>query len=455
MALLFKELFFMLQQTASVPAPIREHASTEWFPVAFEQQLLLDHSEEKPAEQYNIVYGYRVKGAFRAELFMHAVAAVRKAHDALRTVFCVRDSVHHQKILNAEAACASCEIFSWAGSEAQFFERAASTPLDLEKGPLFSCGLCRTADSWLLYVRWHHAIVDAWSVGLVTRQLHETYDALVGAKAVEILCGPPVADVIREEIDGAKNQPDAGQYWAQQAEGAKPGRLLDNTTVTGTGAAHAVVRHLQLAEADLENLLKTRRLSPAMLFVAAAAAAAARNDSWAPIVIPTILATRDRPALKSYVGVLMRLVLLRLDTHAQMSGEELLRWVRTKVLAAWAHRREPLGLSIERYPSVVEAMGEMPLPLLVQLLDVPDRIFTLSGCETTEVFHGFRSYTRFQAELQIRPRQGGIFDAALVFDRSLGSVLQMNQVMDQYARIVDALLRYPQRSLGAITGSTG
>jgi len=39
-------------------------AASKWFSVSFEQQLLLDNAEEKPASHYNIVYGYHLSESF-------------------------------------------------------------------------------------------------------------------------------------------------------------------------------------------------------------------------------------------------------------------------------------------------------------------------------------------------------------------------------------------------------
>lgn len=393
-----------------------------WFPVSFEQQLLLDNSEEKPPAQYNIVYGYRVRGDFDPDLYTRAVRSVASAHESLRTVFRCDGPRHVQRIVpEPDAAVVERLPASDDAGLEDFFSRAVHERVDLERGPLFSCGLAPVPDGWALYHRWHHAIVDAWSVGLVTQQICASYNALRSGREFRPETGPSVHEVIAADLAAADRDPEAGAYWAQVCEGAELLRLAPRRRGATAGSAGSVVRRVDLGDERMRTLTRKTGSGAAALFLAAAVAAADDARRAGPRLTISILGLRTSAALKRFVGLLMRAIPLRVDLSPELTATELISRAQSAQLGAWAHRREPLGLAMELYPTVVEALGEMPLPLLVQLLDVPDRVFALTGAEAEEVFHGFRLSTRFDVELQIRPRSAGEFEIALVYDEELES----------------------------------
>lgn len=58
---------------------------------------------------------------------------------------------------------------------AAFFDGIEHAPVALGEGPLFRVGVARHGDEWLVSTMWHHAIADAYTVGLCTRWLGELY----------------------------------------------------------------------------------------------------------------------------------------------------------------------------------------------------------------------------------------------------------------------------------------
>jgi hypothetical protein len=417
-------------------------ATTDWFPVSFEQQLLLDNAEEKPPSHYNIVYGYQLSGSFDPDAYASAVRVVTAAHDSLRTVFRTDGARHVQRVQPQAADTVVQRLAPLdAGGIDEFFTAATEQPIDLEAGPLFSCGLAQASDGWVLYHRWHHAIVDAWSVGVVTHQLSSAYNATLAGRRFQPEAGPPLEEVVRTELAAAERDPDAGAFWAQVSEGAEPLRLGPERRSATSGAAGVVVRRVDLGAAAMRSLTRETGSGAATLFLSAAVATAGLTADATPKLLLTILGLRAKPELKRFVGLLMRVVPLRVEPSAGLAARDLMGNVQSATLAAWAHRREPLGLAMELYPSVVEALGEMPMPLLVQLLDVPDRVFALEDCRAEEVYHGFRRYTRFDVELQIRPRAPSAFEIALVFDKELAPKCEFDALLDRFVGESRLLLR--------------
>lgn len=430
----------LLADSAEV-TEVCEAVASGWFPVTFEQQLLLDNAEEKPPSHYNIVYGYRLSESFDPGVYASAVRLVTAAHDSLRTVFRTDGARHVQRVQPHAARTVVQHLPSLdAGGVDAFFTAATEQPIDLEAGPLFSCGLAQASDGWVLYHRWHHAIVDAWSVGVVTQQLSSAYNATLAGREFRPEVGPRLEEVVRKELAATEQDPDTGAFWAQVSDGAELLRLGPERRSATSGVAGVVVRRADLGEEVMRSLTRETGFGAATLFLSAAVATAGLTATVKPKLLLTILGLRTKPELKRFVGLLMRVVPLRIEPSAGLAAMDLMGHVQSATLAAWAHRREPLGLAMELYPCVVEALGEMPMPLLVQLLDVPDRVFTPDGCEVEEVYHGFRRYTRFDVELQIRPRSSGVFEIALVFDEELAPKHEFEVLLDALVGAARGLL---------------
>jgi len=434
-------------------SPVSSVVSEGWFPVSFEQQLLLDNAEEKPPSHYNIVYGYLLRGSFDPESYAEAVRLIASSHESLRMVFRSQGARHVQRVLPqpAETVVERFSALEADGLQA-FFTSATEQPIDIEAGPLFSCGLAPLAEGagWALFHRWHHGIVDAWSVGLVTQQLAAAYNALLAGRAYRPEVGPRPRDIVQTELQAADRDPESGAYWAGVCEGAELLRFGPERGFGTPGIAGVVVRRVDLGGERMRALTRKTGFGASALFLASAlsvaelepAGRAARSaQSGPPKLLISILGLRTSPELRRFVGLLMRVVPLSVAVSSGMTGAELMGRVQSATLGAWAHRREPLGLAMELYPSVVEALGGMPMPLLVQLLDVPDRVFAPERAEAEEVYHGFRRYTRFDVELQIRPRTSSEFEIALVFDEELAPREHFDDLLETFVAQASKLVR--------------
>jgi hypothetical protein len=146
-----------------------------------------------------------------------------------------------------------------------------------------------------------------------------------------------------------------------------------------------------------------------------AAALACVESSDRPVVLPTMLANRDKHFADS-VGLFVRTVLLREEPFGARTVGEARRGVLRRLVDCWRHRHESLLHAAERYPDI--GLGSGPLPFFAQVLDLPPRSLPLTGCRTEQVYHFFQRTTRFGMELHLTPRADGGIGAAFVYDRA-------------------------------------
>jgi Condensation domain len=408
-------------------------------PLAAEQRLLLARAAMQRAPVYTISYGYRVTG----DLDVGRLAAATRRLAAQVPLLC--SVFEGSRVLpTGMRVLPEQEVFVDHGTVEDpeaFLGGLAGRRVRLTRDPLFQVGVARHGTDHVVATMWHHAIVDAWSVGLCTRWLGELY-ADTG--------GPPEGagrwpDFVAQEAAELAAAEDPGRFWLDQHRDATFAALVPAVAESPSGQADAVTT--EVAGAGFPQRCRAVGGTPGAVLLAAATLAA--GDAAGPVALPTMLVNRE-PPFEDTVGLFMRTALLRgeplgppprvpagisgasaaagpvsvsgsaLPGTSTSSGSATVSTVRRGVLRqlgrCWRHRHESLLLLAERSPAAAAQLAAGPLPFFAQVLDVPRRELALAGCEAELVFHGFERTTRFGVELHLRPRDGGAVEGAFVYD---------------------------------------
>ncbi|MHC3475228.1 amino acid adenylation domain-containing protein [Streptomyces sp. 7R007] len=226
-----------------------------------------------------------------------------------------------------------------------------ATPVDLEKGPLFSHSLLTLADDrfiWLL--RAHHILLDGYSYKLLGRRLAEVYNALAAGREPDPARFAPVARLQQEEAAyraGERHTRDRA-HWADRLAGLpEPARLTSRTaaptapflrstaelTPPETAALDAAASRLGVARTDLlaaATAVYLHRMTGAEDLVLGLAtmsrlgSAALRTPGTASDILPLrVAATAATPLAAVVQGVAEDLRALR--RHQAYRGEYLRR----------------------------------------------------------------------------------------------------------------------------------
>src|SRR5207249_3516674 len=162
----------------AAPAPLGAQTRSDRLPLSFAQQRLwfLDQLEPGSAV-YNVPAALRMKGRLDVEALRRTVETIVERHEVLRTTFVAQDGEPVQKIQPPVAwSLATLDL-----SEAELAACAqaeASKPFDLATGPLLRTTLVRLADDeHVLLLTMHHVVSDAWSLGVLVREMAALYSA--------------------------------------------------------------------------------------------------------------------------------------------------------------------------------------------------------------------------------------------------------------------------------------
>ena len=165
------------------PSPLR--GTTDRFPCSFSQQRLwFLHQMDPGSAAYNVPSALRLSGPLDLHAFARALTEVARRHEVLRSTFQEGEDGPVQ-VVAAAAAVPVPEIDLSSLPEdvrAEELERRvageARRPFDLARGPVLRAAVLRLGgEDHVLLVSLHHIVSDAWSRGILVRELAAVYGA--------------------------------------------------------------------------------------------------------------------------------------------------------------------------------------------------------------------------------------------------------------------------------------
>ncbi len=367
-------------------------------PLSFSQQSLWFLARLRPGDaSYNVAAAVEMRGAVQVAALESAFRQVVARHEALRTTFAAGD-VPRQGAHPAGESLVPMPVVdlsglpetpdaTGAGSERSRLERfEAALPFDLVHGPLLRVLLVRIgAGHHRLLLTLHHLVSDAWSMGILVREVSAFYaGAMTGRPALLPSLPVQYADIAawqRERFQGETLERPLA-WWREQLDGAPP--VLDlpsdlrpnrdpSSSIRGRrGRRRSVSLPRELA-ARLEALSRTEGTT---LFVALLAGFQALLGRWSgqeDVVVGSPFANRRRSEVQNLIGFFVNTLPIRTSLAGRPSLRELLGRVRIGAAGVHEHQEIPFERIVEelrperssgRNPffQVVFAFQNVPMP---------------------------------------------------------------------------------------------
>ena len=144
---------------------------------------------------YNIAIALTIDGPLRRDALERSLKALVERHESLRTRFLQDEGVPYAVVEDAGDWRAEFVDYSFLSHDMQqdevlrFAQEAARNPFSLDQGSLFRATLLRrNADQHVLMLVMHHIISDAWSLGVLARELGAFYRSFATRR--ELLAQP-------------------------------------------------------------------------------------------------------------------------------------------------------------------------------------------------------------------------------------------------------------------------
>jgi amino acid adenylation domain-containing protein len=343
--------------------PILPRTQNENLPLSFAQQRLWFLDQLVPdAPIYNIPLAYRVMGRLNVGALDQSLGEIVRRHEALRTTFTAVDGQPIQVIapeINLRLPVVDLQEIAETERDNEVQRLAtqeAQQPFDLTIGPLLRVKLLRLDEAeHVLLLTMHHIVSDAWSLGVLMRELGVLYEAFSTGNPASVPELPiQYADFAiwqREWLSGEVLESQLA-YWKQQLGGELPALELPTDrprppVQTYRGARQSFELSKDLTDA-LKALSRREGVTLFMTLLAAFKTLLYRYTGQEDVVVGSPIANRNRAEIEGLIGFFVNTLVLRSDLGGTPSFRELLGRVREVALGAYAHQDMPFERLVEQ-----------------------------------------------------------------------------------------------------------
>ncbi|HEV8581217.1 MAG TPA: amino acid adenylation domain-containing protein [Thermoanaerobaculia bacterium] len=435
-------------------------------PLSFAQQRLWFLEQWAPGRSlFHIANALRVRGRLDVAILGRSLAEVVRRHDSLRTTFSESGGEPLQVVHppGPPGAAWSLPVIDLAGLPAALRETEALTmiaresrrPFDLQRGPLLRALVARASErESLLLVAMHHIVSDAWSIGILVREVLALYRAF--AEGLPSPLPPPACqypDFAVWQREWLRGDVLAGHlaFWRRHLEGAPPLLRLPSD-LPGDGEAYVGGRRAWRLDRNRSGLLAAlARREGVTLFVVLLAAFQVllhRLTGQEDLVVGSDVANRNRIETEEILGFFVNQLALRGDLAGNPSFRELMARVRGVVLESYMHQDLP-------FDRLVEALNPdrrlNPAPLFqikMNLHNVPRFPLALPGLEL-EPLEVPREVAQLDLILNLVEGEDGL-EGNLEYSASRFSTQAMDRLLAQLTDILGAVVANPELRLSEL-----
>ncbi|WP_080427097.1 non-ribosomal peptide synthetase [Burkholderia ubonensis] len=394
---------------------------------------------------YNMAGALQLDGAVDTARLVHAFDALVDRHESLRTVFAMIEGELRQRILSREASgfrVEQTELAEDAGPEAidALIRAESEQPFDLASGPLFRVKLVRLSPhKHLLLLNMHHVISDAWSIRVLTDDLH----ALYAGRDL-----PPLAIQYRDYaawhnacLDDSRAAAHRA-YWLEQLAPPLPRLQLAPDYPRPERLSHAgQTLDVELPDphaAELAKLARAHHTSLYAVILSSFCVLLHRYTGREDIVIGSVSAGRDSEQLESQIGVFLNTIVLRVPLRKSATVDEVIDAVAKTSAQALEHAAYPFDLLLEDLKIRTPANHFPIFDIQANYISAPApqpglRITDLSPADTT---------AKFDLSFQIVESEGR-HRIQLIYNTRLFRPATIAAMRDRLLEILDVFVRDP------------
>ncbi|MCW1243504.1 amino acid adenylation domain-containing protein, partial [Pseudomonas sp. SAICEU22] len=305
------------------------------YPLSPLQQGMLFHSLlHEDSGVYLMQDRYRIGGAIDEAAFLESWRQVVALHPSLRASFQWKSQKQPVQVIHRQVKVPldTLDLRGLAPHEQEarirtLLEDEQKVGFNLSKPPLIRFRLVRLADESYEFIRsFHHILMDAWCISLVTVDFLKVYEALCNDRTPELKAPRPFRDYIQwlQRQDAGK----AEQFWRGQLQGLNaPTPLTVDNGVTRDRYTDAVLVDDQLIHLDeqetqaLTAFCRSRRITPNTFFQGVWSLLLSRYSGQQDVVFGVTVAGRpaDLTGVAQMIGLFINTLPLRVSVDPNAS----------------------------------------------------------------------------------------------------------------------------------------
>ncbi|WP_298516668.1 non-ribosomal peptide synthetase [uncultured Kordia sp.] len=393
-----------------------------------------------------------LEGDYDIEHFQKAVHAVVERHEILRTVFKQQSSGEvRQRIIpkeNYNFTIGFEDFRNHADSEIAFENyrnEDAQLAFDLENGPLFRCSLMQLSDKhYAFYYNLHHIISDGWSMEVLRNDVMNYYQHFNQQAALEI---KPLRIQYKEYSQWQQAQQaepsfiTQKEYWISQLSGELP--LLDLPTTklrpkVKTFNGYALGAQLPKAlYTRIQDFTAQYGGSTFMVLLSGWQAIFYRYSGLRDQIIGTPTSGRMHKELENQIGFYINTLALRNTVKEDDTYATFYERIKQSTLESFSHQTYPFDRLVEdlniQYDTSRSALFDALLSY--DILKNGEEGISFG----TEIQDFGAAVVNFDIRIEIQD-QGDELNYKLIFNQDVYDKALMQQLMQHYAQLLNALL---------------
>jgi amino acid adenylation domain-containing protein len=352
-------------------------AATPIFPTGQKDPPALSFSQERmwflhqldpEGAAYNVAGALCVEGVIDGTALERSFQEILKRHEVLRSNYpTVLGAPTLRIAATRDLSLTTVDLSAHETPEPAAIARAsdlARAPFDVARDPLVRAALYRLEpERHILAVCMHHLVTDAWSMGVLMRDLLRFYEAFAQGRTpppdVDRLSYADYAHWQRAALGGDRLAEELS-YWKRELEGAEPLLIPCDRPRSQRRSSKGAFLPLTLSGDLLRSLRELGAAHGATLFMVMLAAFEVvlhRHTDQTDLVVGIPVANRNRLASEHLVGTLVNTLALRVRLEPDVTFAALVRRVREVAILAYSHQDLPFErlvseMRIERRPGV-------------------------------------------------------------------------------------------------------
>ncbi len=448
----------------SAAPPLRPVPRQGEIPLSFAQERLWFLDQLEPGSPlYNVQTGVGLTGHVDAGALARALGEVVRRHEVLRSGF--ETVAGHARQALHPAARPHLPRIDLSGLEPgprevavrRLGRAAADAPFDLARPPLLRAFLVRLGfGEHALLLTLHHIVADAWSIGILIREMSALYRAFANG-APSPLPELPIqyADFAlwqRGWLQGEALDAEVS-WWRRRLADAPaltelPGDRPRPAVQSFRGARVSTLLPAALAQ-KLTSLAHRSGATLFMILLAAFQVLLRRASGSDDLVVGTPVANRSRLEVEGLIGFFVNSLVLRTDLAGDPRFAELVARLRSVVLAGYVHQELPFEKLVENLQPE-RSLAHNPVFQLMVILqnaaapgetELPD--LRLSRLPDTA------PAARFDLTLSATETGGGLFVLA-DYATDLFDATTVQRLLEHLHGLLEGVARQPERPLSAL-----
>jgi amino acid adenylation domain-containing protein len=455
-----------LRSASGDPIPaIQPISNQHTFPLSFAQRRLWVLDQLEPGNPfYNIPIAVKLSGSLEIAALEQSFQEIIQRHASLRTTFTTVDGEPVQAIaphLPFELPIIDLQALPQSEQTVevqQLINHEAQHAFDLSQGPLLRTTLLKLSDSeHILLLNLHHIVSDAWSMGVLVRELAKLYAAFVTPLPSPLsplpIQYPDFAVWQQQWLQGDRYQVQL-DYWQQQLSElpvlAFPTDHPRPPVQSFRGASQAIRLSKDLSE-QLRSLSQQSGVTLFMTLLTAFEALLHWYTGQEDLVIGTDIANRHPVETEGLIGFFVNQLVLRTDASGNPTLTDLLHRVRQVTLDAYTHQDLPFDHLVEALNPPRDLSRTPLFQVKFVLQNVPMPSLSLADLNL-EVLDVDRGTAKFDLLINLADTSEGI-QGSLYYSTDLFEAASMARLWERFELVLQQLTTQPNSRLSDLASA--